>query len=40
VTLTLDPVTLTFDLEHIQCIASCDVMKLVATFSSYFGAAE
>ena len=27
VTLTFDPVILTFDLEHLQCIA-CDMMKL------------
>ena len=30
-TLTSDPVTLTFDLEHLQCIA-CDVMKFCAKF--------
>jgi len=27
----LDPVTLTFDLEHLQCVA-CDVMKLCTKF--------
>ena len=31
VNLTFDPVTLTFDLEHVQCIA-CDVMKLCTKF--------
>jgi len=31
VTLTSDLVTLTFDLEHLQCIA-CDMMKLCAKF--------
>jgi len=31
VILTFDPVTLTFDLEHSQCIA-CDVMKLGTKF--------
>jgi len=30
-TLTLDSVTLTFDLEHLQCII-CDVMKLCTKF--------
>ena len=29
--LTYDPVTLTFDLEHLQCIA-CDVLKLCTKF--------
>jgi len=30
-TLTVDPVTLTFDLEHLQCI-DCDVIKLRTKF--------
>ena len=30
-TLTFDPVTLTFDLEHLQCI-DCDVIKLYTKF--------
>jgi len=30
-TLTFDPVTLTFDLKHLQCIV-CDVMKLCTKF--------
>jgi len=31
VTLTFDPVTLTFDLEHLQYI-TCEVMKLCTKF--------
>jgi len=31
VNLTSDPVTFTFDLKHLQCIA-CDVMKLCTKF--------